>query len=268
MGNVKTINGLARANVKTRNGLASANIKTINGVDAEDASIPFGGLVDTTNLVESWPLSEASGTRVGVHAGLNLTDNNTVTGGAGVGSSLASYFNGDNSEYLSRTSEAALQTGDIDFTFIGWFYINDGNANYLLIGKDHSTAGQREYQLQWLAATGRLNFSCFRATDVGAAVNTANGAAPVTTWLMFAAWHNAAADTVNVEINANGTIASAATGGALQAASGAQFRLGARSYPSFEGYLRGRMQRVNFFKRVLSAGDRTAFYNSGNGLDY
>jgi hypothetical protein len=36
---------------------------------------------DTVSLVEWWALNEDSGTRVGVHAGLNLTDNNTVTSG-------------------------------------------------------------------------------------------------------------------------------------------------------------------------------------------
>ena len=230
---------------------------------------PFGGAVSTANLVEWWPLSEASGTRAGVHAGLDMTDTNTVTGvsGGGPDGSDVSQFTAANSEWLERNSEAALQTGDISHTWVAWFRVTNLSTLRTIFGKDSSTAGQREYYMG-VVSDGRIFFNVFRATDAAVQPILPVGTIVINTWYFVAGWHDASADTASIEINANGTINTVATGGALQAASSAKFEIGARQYPSNTFPFDGQIQRVGFWKRVLTSGERTALYNSGNGLDY
>lgn len=228
---------------------------------------PFGGLVDTTNLVEWWPLSESSGTRVGVHAGLDLSDNNTVTGTTGPDGSGASQFTAANSEYLKRLSETALQAGDIDFTFCAWFKCDTLSSLRAIVAKYSADAGSLEYML-YVITDGRISFMVGRPTDVQKQAILVAGTISTGTWYMACGWHDAAADTVNLEINANGTIATTATGGALQAASVHPFTIGQRAYTASELFHDGGIQRVGFWKRVLTSDERTALYNSGNGLDY
>ncbi|MFA6959958.1 MAG: LamG-like jellyroll fold domain-containing protein [Opitutaceae bacterium] len=224
---------------------------------------PLGhGLLD--RLVEWWPLTEQSGVRLGVHGGINLADINTVTGADGVGS-LASQFTAANTEQLSIASLAALQMGDVDFTIVAWAYPTSSSGTKVIVSKDNNTAGTRDYELAPFNTD--LEFNVFRATDTArqailAGVMTANA------WQMCAGWHNAAADTVNVERNASGTIASTATGGALQAASASEFQIGARQFVSSRAAWDGRIQRVGIWRRVLTADERTWLYNGGRGRDY
>lgn len=225
-------------------------------------SSPFGGAVSTTDLVEWWPLSEASGTRVGVHAGLDLTDNNTVTGAAGNNGSSASQFTSANSEYLSRTSEAALQTGDIDFTFSLWIYPSDSTGFPVAIGKDNST-GARDYIVYQNALTATFAvFSGGVQKDAGKAGLTTGA------WHFVVGWHDSAANMAYVDLNNSGSPGSIATGGTLDAATSAEFDIGRRQYSGSNLYYNGRIQRVGFWKRLLTAGEKTALFNSGNGLDY
>lgn len=264
MGNVKTINGLARANVKTRNGLASANVKTINGVDAEDAVGPFGGLVDVTNLVEWWPLSESSGSRTGSHIGVVMADNNTVTGGNdGV---AYSQFTATNSEYLSTADTPALSHGNFDFTWTMWVYLDSKTAQRYFIFKGANTAAFSawEFFVQYNSSLDR--FRCFPSDGTGGTgLNADNFGSPSTsTWYFIVAWHDATANTINIQVN-DGTADSAShTTGSFDSTHGLEFGRAGTSL----NYHNGRMRRVGFWKQILTAGEKTALYNSGGGLDY
>ena len=48
----------------------------------------------------------------------------------------------------------------------------------------------------------------------------------------------------------------------------AEFDIGRRPYSGSFGYFNGRIDSVGFWKRVLTSAERTALYNSGNGLEY
>jgi len=223
------------------------------------------------SLISFWELEEASGTRVDAvtASGNNLTDNNTVTQNPGkVGQ--AAQFNRVNEEYLSRASNASLQCGDIDFTVLGWIYMDDETDNNRIIAKDHtSPAGAREYLLTYRQTSDRFEYFVFTPTDVAVQVVANTFGAPTTaTWYFVVAWHNASANTINIQVN-DGGVDSTATGGALQAAGGAEFRVGAAVYDGGGfGFHSGRLDQAGFWKRVLTPTERTWLYNSGNGRSY
>jgi hypothetical protein len=225
---------------------------------------PFGGAVSTTNLVEWWPMSEASGTRVGVHAGLDLTDNNTVTSNSGVGATTAAEFTSANTEFLSRADEAAISMGDIDFTLVGWFYFTSLIANETMVSKASSnSAAATEFRLYYNSSTITVQWQVSDGSAL-TGVSAALPSPPATgTWYFVAAWHDSTANTISIQIN-NGTIYSTShTTGCWDSSAPLEFgRWGAGRY------FNGRQQRYGLFKRLLSVGDRTAFYNSGSGLDY
>ncbi len=225
-----------------------------------------GGVTLTTNLISYWKLDEASGNRVDsvTATGNDLTDNNTVTNNTGIISNCAN-FDTANSEYLSHTSNTSLQAGNIDFTFSLWFRVESGTpSNTQLLAKDtDSPASSRDYTIDIQGSTLRFYINgggTGLGVDSSQAISTGQ-------WYFVVAWHDASADTVNIQVN-NGTVDSASTSGTAPQTSSAQFRLGARQYSGFEGYMLGKIDEVGFWKRTLTSGERTSLYNSGAGLSY
>ena len=231
-----------------------------------------GGNGLLTGLVAYWGLDEASGNAVDAHSnGLTLTAANAPGNAAGQVYATARTFASASSQYFSRNSEAALQTGDIDFAFAAWVYLTT-DAFCTVIAKDSTnTANQRDFNIQYRSDTDRIRFIVVRngGTQINLLANS-HGAITLNSWILVAAWHDAAADTINISIN-NGTVDSAATGGALQAASTWPLQIGARgNAPSAAiEYWQGRIGPIAFWKnRTLSAADRAALWNGGNGLAY
>ena len=221
-----------------------------------------------TNLIWWWKLDEASGTRVdSVTATANdLTDNNTVTNAAGI-AGQAGQFTLANSEYLSRADNASLSCGDIDFSWACWVYADSLPATVgPIVTKDMSGGGLREYSLIWAgSAANRFRFTAFVAVDSGQIVNADTFGAPSTgTWYFLVVWHDATANTVNIQVN-DGTADSTATAGALQAESTATFAIGSRAINGFTEFWNGRIDEVGFWKRTLTVAERTYLYNAGAG---
>lgn len=220
----------------------------------------------TDNLISYWKLDEVSGTRIDsvVASANDLTDNNTVTQAVGKLTN-AGQFTSANSEYLSRASNSLLQAGDIDFTIQAWVYGDTFISVPMLVTKDND-ATNREYALFYDTSAARFAFGVYTSGGTLRQVTaTAFGAASINTWYHLIAWHDAAADTVNIAVN-DTTPASAATTAALQAAGAAEFRISSRQRDA--RYWNGRIDAVGFWKRVLTSGERTQLYNAGNGFEY
>ena len=90
------------------------------------------------------------------------------------------------------------------------------------------------------------------------------GAASMDTWYLVFAWHDATADTINIQVN-DGGVDSLATGGNAPANRSGLFCIGTE-YGS--GKFNGLIDQVGFWKRTLSSIERTRLYNDGNGLAY
>lgn len=215
-----------------------------------------------SSLGASWSLQEASGTRLDRYGANHLTDNNTVTGatGPGGGLPLASQFTAANSEYLSIADNAALSTGDIDFTLSAWVYLDSEPAQAGIIGRFEASGDQREYLIDYLASSDRLRFLVSSDGTEGALVSVSAdnlGAVSASTWYFVVAWHDASANTINIQVN-NGTADSTShNAGVLD--STAAFHIGEGN----SAYFNGRIAGANFWKRVLTSDERTALYNSG-----
>lgn len=216
-----------------------------------------------TDLCAYWKLEEASGTRNDSHSTNHLTDNNTVTQAVGkLGN--AGQFTRANSEYLSLADNAALSTGDIDFSVQAWVYLDSLPANMFIVAKDN--VSPREYRLDYHLADDRFRFFCFKSDDsVAGLVRADSLGTPATgTWYHILAWHNAATDTVNIQVN-GGTVDSAATTG-VPSDTAASFVIGAEGSPNH--YWDGRIDSVAVWKKVLSVGERASLYAAGSGLEY
>ncbi len=258
------LNGLEISKIKTINGLAIASVKQRNGLGLP-AATPFNGHASlTTSLVAYWELEESSGTRVDVHGGNDVTDNATVTQQTGK-LGQAAQFTAANSEYLSKTDNAALSTGDIDFTFAAWVYL-DSKANNLPIVSKYAGGAQSEYALLYRNAVYGDRFGFIVRNDPTETEVQANnlGSPSISTWYFVVGWHDSSANTINIQVN-NGTVDSAAhSAGAFDSTSA--FQIGALTAASY--YMDGRIDEVGFWKKVLTAQERTDLYNNGSGLAY
>src|SRR3990167_5194084 len=87
-------------------------------------------------------------------SGLQLwlnSDVGAMAGGAG-------QFTAVNSEYLSIADNASVSTGDIDFFWAGWVYL-DTKASIQGIASKYAT-NQQEWYLRYNNAVDRFQFSC------------------------------------------------------------------------------------------------------------
>jgi hypothetical protein len=219
----------------------------------------------TDSLISYWKLDEASGNALDAHGSNTLTDNNTVGTAAGK-INTARQFTAANSEYLNHADNTDLSTGDIDFTFAAWVYLETTPAaelSYIVISKDND-AGSREYVLD----INNPSTPRFYVNGGGGGMLVSWSANLSTgVWYHVVGWHDATANQLGICVNA-GTPVTQSTGGTAPNDGTAEFRLGNRSYSGFEGYLDGRIDEVGFWKRVLTSQERTDLYNGGAGLAY
>jgi len=240
------------------------------------------------NSLESyWNLNETFRKRYDSHGSNHLTDNNTVDFAAGIdgGHSLgeigsgegtilletgrvhtAPRFTGSASTdriFLSIPSDSDIQTGDIDYTVAGWIFIDTINNDHTIIAK--SDTAKIEYRLR----IGNDNKPFFQIGDGGSG-GRGSAISSVTlsanTWYFIVGWHDAAANTVNIQVN-NGTVDSVATTG-VGVATNQRLTIGcvmASGDTVIANNTRGRLDEVFFWKKVLSSQEKTDLYNSGNG---
>lgn len=229
---------------------------------AGNSGIASGYLLD---LMAYWAFDEASdgslpSTRYDQVSTNHLIDLNTVASPAGK-LGLCASFAAANSESLRIDDNAALSTGDIDFEFNGWAQVADRTLTNLLLAKLNNS-GVGEYQL-YAKATGDLTFEVWRSGSIVGTVTYANFFAAANTWYNFSVYH----DSVNnvVGICKNGGAATTGATSNAPADTALAFSVGSRSNG---GYSTCKLDELGFWKRLLTADERTALYNGGTGLTY
>lgn len=249
-------------------------IPSIMGVQSfapRSAAAAGNGLLNA--LIAYWPGDEESGALLDAHTnGLDLTDTNTVTYAAGKVYDNARQYTAANSEYHTIADNASLSAGDNDFTIAAWVYL-DSLGVIRAIASKHATVNQLEYILYYRHST--TNFSFLVSSDgntTGYVIRQATsfGLPNTSTWYFVVGWHDAGNNTVNIQIN-NGTVDSTAHSAGVYDGTD-PFMVG--NYGGATSYMNGRIGPVMFWKSsagnggVLTADQRTALYNSGNGLAY
>ncbi|MEK7164079.1 MAG: LamG domain-containing protein, partial [Patescibacteria group bacterium] len=228
-------------------------------IDAVDSLSPVEK-ISQTSLTAYWKLDETSGTRADSKGSNTLTDNATVTYAPGRLSN-AGQFTAANSEYLSITDNADLSTGDIDFTVGGWVYM-DSTAAYAAISKYKPGTNQREYIINF-DATNKLRFF---VSSNGTDYTILNSTTSISTgtWVFVVAWHDATANTINIQVN-NGTVDSSAYSSGVYDGTAA-FQIGGYDGASGADFWNGKIDEVAFWKRTLTADERARLYQDGLDL--
>lgn len=180
---------------------------------------------------------------------------------------MAAQFTRATNEYLSIADNAALSAGNIDFTLFGWAWIADNTLDaYLAVKGTADTVAGLEYRLRFNPTSSRFNFY-FGNGVLAESVNADSLGTPANnTWYFIVAWHDATADTVNIQVN-NGAVDSVAYTGGGQDTTGS-FALGNWVSGNPAAALGGRMQSWGVARSVLSVDERTALYNGGVALAY
>ncbi len=229
---------------------------------ASGLDYPFVTSPLLTNLISHWKLDEASGNALDAHSTNTLTDTNTVTSAAGK-LGTARQFTAASSEYFTLASNATLQTGDIDFTVAGWVWLDDIGTDRIVASKDAGGGTQDE----WLLWRPSGNNFQFRVYGGGGSSNVGANSAAVTSgqWYFVVGWYDAAASTVNIQID-NGTPVSASAVAITPQVGTSAFQISGRAGASLA--YNGRIDSVSFWKRVLTTAERNALYNAGVGREY
>ncbi|MBI2094414.1 MAG: PEP-CTERM sorting domain-containing protein [Candidatus Omnitrophica bacterium] len=203
----------------------------------------------TDNLIAYWTMDEAGGTRFDSAGSNHLMDNNTVTQAIGK-MNFAGQFTSANNEYLSLADNADLSTGDIDFTCSVWVYLDKKDVFKSILSK-----GQLyEYLLEYTPDNDQFRF----AIENGSAAVLANsfGVPAIDTWNFVVFWHDVTTNTINIQVN-DGAVDSNADTTIIENAN--PFYMGwAGVMP--DNHMDGRIDEVRFWKRLLSAEERTGLY--------
>lgn len=239
-----------------------------------DSKADTGFAVDTDgdleiSLVAYWPMDEMSGNRGDITGnGNTLTDYNTVDSVEGISGRAAEFDPSVVLEDLYIVDSANMSTGNIDFTFGTWVYLTDNSSPRTIIHKGDSSI-TNEYWLRYDSTVSSFVFDVYNSAGSIASVNTSSfGTHSLDTWYYLVAWHDSGGDTVNIQIN-NGSVYSTNTGGTAVQDSTGTVRIGLTLISvSLLFGLDGRLDEFGFWKKVLSAQERTDLYNSGAGNAY
>lgn len=215
------------------------------------------------NLVAHWKLNEASG-----QPGIDSHGSNPLTNVTNIGSvagkiGTARSFTAAGNSVLSAPDSVGLSVGNQDFTLAFWVNLNTVAAFQQLVGKYNGTVNGSEYIVAYSNVANTFRFVVYDGAGNQGAVNGTSFGTPSTgVWIFIVAWYDAAADTVNIQIN-NGAVDSAAYANGSNDGANA-FALGLGNDLPLDGAL----DSLSFWKRALTPAERASLYNSGAGLDY
>lgn len=226
-----------------------------------------GGSTLYNDLIEWWPLDESSGARAGAFAGLDLSDHNGVSGTTGVNSSLASKFVRASSQWLDHAQTSALDNnGAFGFEFCFWVRADSLASNSFVISKDAVIAGpNRQYTIAILTS-GALYCEVHETTGTTPISFASTLILTASTWYMVNMWYDTADKKARFALNHGTPQASSALSGTLNTTGSHAFELGAKT--ADPNYSNISLNKVGFWNRVLTAAERTALYNSGNGISF
>jgi hypothetical protein len=183
---------------------------------------------------------------------------------------FAAQFQSANSEHLSVADNSSFTLGDIDFTAVGWVYLDSKSGSvYHLFGQFDTSGNQRSWVVNYEPSNDRFRF--IFSSD-GTSGNSTQlladslGSPKLDTWYMITAWYEEGPDNIYMRINdgpvdAVGSLA----GGAHN--STADFTIGAGGTP-VGVFLDGRVASVGLWKRKLTESEVNQLWNGGVNLLY
>ncbi len=108
--------------------------------------------------------------------------------------------------------------------------------------------------MRWNSGADRFELMIGDGTSSATVQASSLGAPSLNTWYFVVAWHDSTADTINIQVN-NGTVDNTAwSNGTRNADDGLDV---GRDGWGGDQYWNGRMDSLSFWKRVLTAQERT-----------
>lgn len=218
----------------------------------------------TDGLIAYWKLEEVAGARDDQLGPQDLADYNTVTSAPGRQGSAAQFARA-NSEHLSVADHADLRVGNGSFTLAAWAYLDSiaPGTKGALVGKTNGMT--HGYSLTWgNFDANRFDFYIQKSGGYAFVSSHTFGDLAAGTWYLVIGWFDAAAGTINIQVN-NGAIDSVPTT-VVQEDGATSFNIGSESGSGT--FWNGRIDEVGFWKRVLTAQERAELYNTGQGNTY
>ena len=187
----------------------------------------------------------------------DLTDNNTVAQGAGKKGFAAQWQPGV-VEYLSHPDSPDLSIGDIDLTWTFWVYPTSSDANYNIITQGTDISDDLCAYRIYMPTDTAVRFRLSNGSTHGD-VTTPSGSVPINTFTYVRVEHDAAANTISIELNNSGTVTTTSySGGGFD--STAQFCIG---YLQGSSGFSGLIDEVKFWKRKLTTQEQADDYGGG-----
>lgn len=197
-----------------------------------------------------------------------LTNNNSVTfvtspAPPSAVTRSANFVNAS-SQSLSHADATGLNVAGIDFSIQIWVYCT-ANTRFAL-SKNSGSFGNREYSIEYSFGSGASNPYIMRLNSSGAFGTTGN--------FSNNAWHHVVYTFNNTSkayvFYVDGASAVSGTAGGVSLAGTSDFYIGANTNGGAPGtFWDGNICLVGTWRnRILTAGDVTLLYNSGNGLSY
>jgi len=217
------------------------------------------------DLAAYWKMDEVSDASISVaradSSGTNhLTDPVKVKSAAGLVSNGEYPSTTGSGAYLLANDSDALSCGDIDFTIAFWCEPHKTDGAFIA----RWTTGQQEYAI-WLGGGNRFSFTVSANGSAAVTlVDTKIGAPTIGAKYLVIAWHDATANTINLQIN-NGVADSAAHSTGIFAGT-STLTVGSLAVGSTSTI--AIMDEIGFWKRTLTAAEKTALYNGGSGNTY
>ena len=224
---------------------------------------------ELTSLVGHWDLVETSGIAYDAQGSNNLTDNNTVTSGAGIGTytaEKAGQFTAATSESLSITNatQTGLNFGDVPLYIAAWVYFDTVATDMDFVAKWNTS--QLAYNMRFLTSTKNMYFG---VSNDGSASTFAQGTALAITagkWVFFEGIHDPTGNTVGIAIN-RGTVQTAAHTTGIFATSTAPFEIGS-SLSGTANFVNGRIGSVAVIGTAIpTTAERDALFLRGFGVN-
>ena len=183
-----------------------------------------------------------------------------------MGIKFAANFIEASHQRLSKGDNADLSvSGNVDFTLAAWVRPT-GLATYNTIaGKWNESGSIKEYVLNWNPTWTQWNL--FVSSNGSSAARVTSEEDMVENgWHFIVGWHDATADKTYIQVNNSGVVSAAHAGGIFDGAN--EFSIGGYSAPTSLHSWNGQIAAVGLWKRVLTSGERTSLFNSGDGKVY
>jgi len=215
-----------------------------------------------TGLAHYWYLQEAAGVRDDAAGANDLTDNNTVTSGAGKNGDAASFAK-LNTEYLSSADSAAFYlTGGKTFVF--WVYPLDAVDNRAIFA-EQSGAGNN-YIAYLVAGTNRVDTYTYDTDGVSFSEIQSAAACTAGQWCLVFVWYDPADKKMHIQINNNAPEAAPAALPHGPRETNPPFTIGATGTPGFPH--EGLIDEGAVFSVVITSDVRAGIWAAGAGRYY